>query len=100
MRGEKLFHIFAVSDASGTTAERVVRAALVQFDDHQIEITRVGGVRTPAQIRDIITQAKESDGFVVHTFVFEELRHTMLTEGRAKNVTTIDLMGPLLARTL
>jgi regulator of PEP synthase PpsR (kinase-PPPase family) len=35
---------------------------------------------------------------VVHTFVFEELRHAILTEGRAYNVITIDLMGPLLAR--
>lgn len=93
-----MFHIFAVSDATGTTAERVVRAALVQFDDHQIEITRLGGVRTAAQIREIILRAQRSGGFVVHTFVYEDLRHVMLTEGRAKNVTTIDLMGPLLAR--
>jgi len=34
----------------------------------------------------------------VHTFVTEELRSAMLNEGRAKNVATIDLMGPLLAR--
>lgn len=93
-----MFHIYAASDGSGTTAERVVRAALVQFDDHQIEITRVGGVRTPEQIREIINLAEISGGFVVHTFVYEELRSIMLTEGRAKNVTTIDLMGPLLAR--
>ncbi len=93
-----MFHIYAVSDATGTTAERVVRAALVQFDDHQIEITRYGGIRNSKQIRDIIKQARLSGGFVVHTFVFENLRHVMLTEGRAQNVITIDLMGPLLAR--
>ena len=91
-------HIYAVSDATGTTAERVVRAALVQFDDHQIEITQYGSVRTSEQIRDIVTEAARTGGFVVHTFVFENLRHAMLTEGRAQNVTTIDLMGPLLAR--
>lgn len=93
-----MFHIYAVSDATGTTAERVVRAALVQFDDHQIEITRCGGVRSSGQIREIINQARLSGGFVVHTFVYENLRHVILTEGRAQNVTTIDLMGPLLAR--
>lgn len=43
-----MFHIFAASDRTGTTAERVVRAALVQFDDHQIQITRCGNVRTAA----------------------------------------------------
>lgn len=93
-----MFHIYAVSDATGTTAERVVRAALVQFDDHQIEITQCGSVRTGEQIREIVTEAARTGGFVVHTFVYENLRHAMLTEGRAQNVTTIDLMGPLLAR--
>lgn len=91
-------HIYAVSDATGTTAERVVRAALVQFEDHQIEITRIGAVRTKAQIREIVCEAYKSGGFVVHTFVYEELRHAILTEGRSQNVITIDLMGPLLAR--
>jgi hypothetical protein len=91
-------HIFAVSDATGTTAERVVRAALVQFDDHQLEITRCGEIHSHKQISAIVSQAKRSGGFVVHTFVYENLRHAMLTEGRAQNVTTIDLMGPLLAR--
>ena len=93
-----MFHIYAVSDATGTTAERVVRAALVQFDDHQIEITRYGNIRNDDQIRQIVSEAQKMGGFIVHTFVYENLRLTMLTEGRAQNVTTIDLMGPLLAR--
>jgi regulator of PEP synthase PpsR (kinase-PPPase family) len=91
-------HIYAVSDATGITAERVVRAALVQFDDHSIEITRYGSVRSPARIREIVQEAADTEGFIVHTFVYEYLRNAMLTEGRLKNVMTIDLMGPLLAR--
>jgi regulator of PEP synthase PpsR (kinase-PPPase family) len=91
-------HIYAVSDATGTTAERVVRAALVQFEDHNIEITRYGAVRDAARIHEIVSEASDTGGFVVHTFVYENLRHAMLTEGRAHNVTTVDLMGPLLAR--
>lgn len=91
-------HIFAVSDATGITAERVVRAALVQFDDHNIEISRYGDVRSASQIKDIVLEASSRDGIVVHTFVFAKLRHAMLAEGRRHNVTTIDLMGPLLVR--
>jgi len=75
-----------------------VRAALVQFDDHKIEITRYGQIRTSEQIEEIVCEAKNCGGFVVHTFVYENLRHAMLRSGRANNVTTIDLMGPLLAR--
>lgn len=90
--------IYAVSDATGITAERVVRAALVQFDDHNVEITRCGGVDSSKRIEEIVQEAAEKEGFIVHTFVYENLRRAMLTEGRAHNVTTIDLMGPLLVR--
>jgi len=91
-------HIYAVSDATGITAERVVRAALVQFDDHNIMITRYGAVMNADRIKEIIKEAASTGGFIVHTFVYEDLRHAMLTEGRDNNVITIDLMGPLLAR--
>jgi hypothetical protein len=93
-----MFHIFAVSDASGTTAERVVRAALVQFDEQHITLTRYGGVRTVEQIRAIVKEASETEGIIVHTFVYARLRRAMFSEGRSHNVATIDLMGPLLAR--
>lgn len=93
-----MIHIFTVSDATGTTAEKVVRAALVQFDTKDIKITRYGGVRTRLDIQRIVSEAATENGLIVHTFVVEELRHAILTEGRAMNVPTIDLMGPLLAR--
>jgi len=93
-----MYHIFAASDATGTTAERVLRAALTQFDPNQVIITRYGGIRNPAKIRKIVHEAAQSKGFIVHTFVSDELRTVILKEGRDHSVTTIDLMGPLLAR--
>ena len=38
------------------------------------------------------------EGFIAHTIVSEVLRRMTLNEGRGHNVTTIGLMGPLLAR--
>ncbi|MFU8798293.1 MAG: pyruvate, water dikinase regulatory protein [Gammaproteobacteria bacterium] len=93
-----MLKIFAVSDGTGTTAERVVRAALVQFEETKVDITRYGGVLTEARVREIVAEAELEGGFIVHTIVREELRHCMLNEGRMANVATIDLMGPLLAR--
>ncbi|MGB9672918.1 MAG: pyruvate, water dikinase regulatory protein [Anaerolineales bacterium] len=93
-----VYQIFTVSDASGATAERVVQAALLQFDAEGVSIVRIGEVRTKAQIHEIVHRAAENNGLIVHTLVSEELRHAMLNEGRAVNVPTIDLMGPLLAR--
>jgi regulator of PEP synthase PpsR (kinase-PPPase family) len=93
-----MYQIFAASDATGVTAERVLQAALTQFDATNVTITRYGGIRTPKRINEIVESAASVGGFIVHTFVSEELRRLILKEGRDHNVTTIDLMGPLLAR--
>jgi regulator of PEP synthase PpsR (kinase-PPPase family) len=93
-----MYQVFVISDATGTTAERVVQAALTQFEERNIEITRYGGVRSPEQVRQVVDEAAASNGFVVHTLVSSELRQLVLTEGRQRGVATIDLMGPLLAR--
>ena len=93
-----MYKIFAVSDATGKTANRVLYAALAQFDRQEVEIVQYGDVRSVARIREIFDEAAREGGFIVHTLVSEELRIHMLDEGRKFNVTTIDLMGPLLIR--
>ena len=93
-----MLHVYAVSDATGVTAERVVGAALTQFDEENVIIKRHGGIRNAREVYEIVDEAARTGGFIVHTVVMEELRRVILTAGRAKNVTTIDLMGPLLAR--
>jgi regulator of PEP synthase PpsR (kinase-PPPase family) len=90
--------IYVVSDATGSTAERVLGAALSQFDDSGVEIVRHQKVRTAERIREIVDDAARRDGFIIHTLVASELRSLILNRGRAVNVTTIDLMGPLIAR--
>ncbi len=93
-----IHRIYTVSDASGATAERVVRSALVQFDAENVEVIRIGEIRTKEQVSRLIAEAAEHRGIIVHTLVSEELRHLMVTEGRLMDVTTIDIMGPLLVR--
>lgn len=90
--------IYTVSDATGATAERVVKSALVQFDAEDVEIIRIGDLRTKEQVSQVIAEAAKNKGIIVHTLVSEELRHLMVSEGRLMDVTTIDIMGPLLVR--
>jgi len=90
--------IFAVSDATGSTAEGVVRAALTQFEGAKVVVERRGGLRDAEQVRQLVGEANQQGGLIVHTLVSDELRRLVLTEGRAANVTTIDLMGPLIVR--
>lgn len=92
------YQIYAVSDATGATAELVVRAALAQFQTVQKEILRLPNVRTVGEVRQAIERARVSKGIIVHTLVSEELRQTMVREGRERGVETIDLIGPLLLR--
>lgn len=92
------YRIFAVSDGSGATAERVVNAALTQFEGASVAIERRSRVRSEQQVRHVVREAAQAEGCIVHTLVLDELREEMLRAGRLHNVETIDLMGSLLAR--
>jgi regulator of PEP synthase PpsR (kinase-PPPase family) len=90
--------LLIASDATGRTAEMVVRAALVQFRGAEVELAVRPHVQTPEAVRGVLEEAARIGGLVVHTLVSLELRNVMLTEGRARNIPTIDLLGPLLLR--
>jgi regulator of PEP synthase PpsR (kinase-PPPase family) len=90
--------VFVVSDGTGETAERVLKAALAQFEGVAVKIERRSEVRTEEQVCQVVHEAAQAGGFVVHTLVSDELRDEMVREGRLQNIETIDLMGPLLAR--
>ncbi len=89
--------VFAVSDGTGITAERVLRAALTQFDV-PVEVRRIGEVRTVERVREVVREAAAQRALIVHTLVTPELREAMFEEGRRHHVHTLDLMGPLLER--
>jgi regulator of PEP synthase PpsR (kinase-PPPase family) len=90
--------VFAVSDATGVTAERVVGSGLAQFGGADVQIVRRGGVRTVEDVRRVVQQAAATEAFILHTLVSLELRREMLEAARAAGVDSMDLMGPLLDR--
>ncbi len=92
------YTIFVASDATGLTAERVVQAALAQFEPHVAGIVRFSHVGSEDEVRHIVARASRERGIIVHTLVISELREVMHEEGRHYQIDTIDLMGPLLKR--
>ncbi len=90
--------IFVVSDATGETAERVLRSALVQFADAPATVVRRGDVRTEDQVRQVVREAARQPSLVLHTLVSDELRREMLEESRRQGVDSLDLLGPVLDR--
>jgi len=90
--------ILVASDATGHTAEVVVRAALVQFRGAEVQIHLRAHIRTGEDVRETVREASRVGGLIVHTLVAQDMRSLMLTEARAQHVPTIDLLGPLLLR--
>lgn len=93
-----LQHVFIVSDGTGQTANQALKAALVQFETVEVETHLRSDVRTEQQVLEIVSEAHEIHGLIIHTIVSKKLRHLILEEGRLHEINTIDLMGPLLAR--
>ena len=93
-----MYYVFVVSDGTGATAERVLNAALTQFKGAPVGVERRSNVRTIEEVHQVVREAAEKGGSIVHTLVLDELRDEMIRAGRLHDVETIDLMGPLLAR--
>jgi [pyruvate, water dikinase]-phosphate phosphotransferase / [pyruvate, water dikinase] kinase len=90
--------VFIVSDATGGTALRMVRSALVQFGDTGVELIQRTHVNTPQRLQAVVEEAARKKSLIVHTIVSSDLRNRMLQQSRLAGVDAMDLMGPLLDR--
>lgn len=90
--------VYVISDATGATGQRVVRAALAQFGNAKVAVELKPAIRQAKQVRKLVREVSKTGGTIVHTLAVPELREAMVEEGRARHVVTIDLMGPLVAR--
>ncbi len=90
--------LYVVSDATGDTAQRMLRAALVQFQNAPVRMVRRAHVRTPRQVHGIVHEASGGNAIVIHTLVSDDLRRVMRTEARTHSVDAIDMLGPILDR--
>jgi regulator of PEP synthase PpsR (kinase-PPPase family) len=90
--------LFVVSDATGETGERVLKAAMAQFPAVSVLIERFGGIRDRSQMIEVVELARERHATILHSLVSHELRGQMLVECRRHSVDAMDLMGPVLDR--
>jgi len=89
-------YIWVISDGSGSTAERVLQATLVQFGQKNIAVERFSNVLKKTQIREIVQRASKSKGLIAYTLVTPELRNEIVIQANQYNLPTVDLLGPLL----
>jgi regulator of PEP synthase PpsR (kinase-PPPase family) len=93
---QRALPIFVISDSTGETAEKVVRAALRQFRGHLVHVQLHGDVTTMEQLHLILRRCRRSNGMLVTTLVSSEMRKQVKRFATDKRMRHIDLLGALL----
>lgn len=88
--------VFILSDGTGETASTIVKAALVQYMDRDVNLVRCKNIRTDEQVESIIDEVKNRQGCVVYTVVSRTLREKIESQCLKEEVPYNDLFGPLL----
>lgn len=88
--------VVVISDATGETAEKVVRAALLQFHQDAAELQVYSRVRLESEMEKIVERAAETHALVVFTIVDYEHRELLWKLCQRLQVDAIDLFGGLM----
>jgi len=90
--------VVVISDATGDTAERVVRAALLQFKDVPCNVRLYSQVRLESEVETIIERAADLKALVVFTLVNPAERELLWKLCDRLNVEAVDLIGSLMGK--
>ena len=88
--------IYLLSDATGETVERVVRAALTQFKNVDVKLHRMSRLRSREDISLALDEAAKLPGVIFYTLVDNELAQYLHKEAILRDLEAIDLITPLL----
>ena len=89
--------VYVISDGTGETCAAAVRAAMLQFDNPW-RLRIFGGIRHESELRRVIALAAEAKALVVFSLVEGKIVAALQHEAEQLDVTTIDLLGPLIAK--
>ena len=89
--------IFVISDATGSTAEHVLRAALAQFEADGVLVERRPQVRTADDIRRVVDEAQQVGALLVHTLASVDLRREIYLRATERRLQSVDLLGNVLS---
>lgn len=90
--------VYVLSDATGDTAEKIVMAALTQFQDKRVVLKRLSNVRQKNRVYELLDQAVQEKALVVYTVVNRDLAQLIHDECDSLGLLSIDLITPLLMR--
>ncbi len=90
--------IDVLSDSTGETAEKVVRAAMLQFPHSGAHIRVHTRVRTKEAVRPLLERAAAEGALIVFTVVSPELREYIHAASYELKVEALDLIGSLIGK--
>ena len=90
--------VMIISDATGETAERMVRAASLQFTGVPVNVRTYSRVRLETECEQLIEKAAELKALVVFTVVNAEERDLLAKLVERYNVESVDLIGALIGK--
>jgi regulator of PEP synthase PpsR (kinase-PPPase family) len=90
--------VMIISDATGETAERMVRAATLQFSDMPVNVRTYSRVRLESECEKLIEKAAELKALVVFTVVNADERDLIARLVERYNVEAVDLIGALIGK--
>jgi regulator of PEP synthase PpsR (kinase-PPPase family) len=88
--------IYLLSDSTGETAERVIRAALSQFYEDDVRVHRLFKVSSQADVQQALSVAALNPGLVVYTLVDPHLAEAVERVAEECGLSTVDLLSPLI----
>jgi regulator of PEP synthase PpsR (kinase-PPPase family) len=87
-----------LSDSTGETAEKVVRAAMLQFPQSGVAVRLHTRLRVPEAVRPILENAANDGALVVFTVVSPELREYIHALSFELKLEAIDVIGALIGK--
>lgn len=88
--------IYVLSDSTGETAERVIRAALSQFYEEDVKVQRLFQIRDQADVQQAMAVAVHDPGMIVYTLVDPNLSHIVERIAEENGLIAVDLLSSLI----
>lgn len=88
--------LYLLSDATGETVERVVKACLSQFQGSDVRLQRHSGLRSVEDVEQVVLSIAEQPGLIVFTLVNPVLAQYLHNLVEKHGLDALDLIGPLI----
>ncbi len=88
--------VYVISDATGETAERVIRAALSQFYYDEVKVVRLCQIHNENDVQQAMSVAIAEPGMIAYTLVDPGLSQMVSQLAEEHGMFAVDLLGGLI----